>query len=125
LNLKTISKIIYIGIGFTIINMSDNRDNYELEYYLNIIDFFQNQNTIKKTTEIWKNKSFIELMSVLKRTSKKEFVKNAIILILSLFDEMPVDMYNNKGIKVNSLTNGDKQSYVNILRSEFINEIPN
>jgi len=105
--------------------MSNNRDNYELDYYLSIIDFFQNQNKIKETTEIWKNKSFIELMNVLKRTSKKEFVKNAIILILSLFDEMPVDMYNNKGIKVNSLTNGDKQSYVNILRSEFINEIPN
>jgi len=125
LNLKTISKIIFIRIGFTIINMSNNRDNYELDYYLSIIDFFQNQNKIKETTEIWKNKSFIELMNVLKRTSKKEFVKNAIILILSLFDEMPVDMYNNKGIKVNSLTNGDKQSYVNILRSEFINEIPN
>ena len=105
--------------------MSNNRDNYELDYYLSIIDFFQNQNKIKETTEIWKNKSFIELMNVLKRTSKKEFVTNAIILILSLFDEMPVDMYNNKGIKVNSLTNGDKQSYVNILRSEFINEIPN
>ena len=105
--------------------MSNNRDNYELDYYLSIIDFFQNQNTIKETTRIWKNKSFIELMNVLKRTSKKEFVTNAIILILSLFDEMPVDMYNNKGIKVNSLTNGDKQSYVNILRSEFINEIPN
>ena len=105
--------------------MSNNRDNYELDYYLSIIDFFQNQNTIKETTEIWKNKSYIELMNVLKRTSKKEFVTNAIILILSLFDEMPVDMYNNKGIKVNSLTNGDKQSYVNILRSEFINEIPN
>jgi hypothetical protein len=105
--------------------MSDNRDNYELEYYLSIIDFFQNQNTIKETTDIWKNKSFIELMNVLKRTSKKEFVTNAIILILSLFDEMPVDMYNNKGIKVNSLTNGDKQSYVNLLRSEFINDIPN
>jgi hypothetical protein len=105
--------------------MSNNRDNYELDYYLSIIDFFQNQNKIKETTEIWKNKSFIELMNVLKRTSKKEFVTNAIILILSLFDETPVDMYNNKGIKVNSLTNGDKQSYVNLLRSEFINDIPN
>ena len=105
--------------------MSNNSDNYELDYYLSIIDFFQNQTAIKETTEIWKNKSFIELMKVLKRTSKKVLVKNAIILILSLFDEMPPDNYNNRGIKVNSLTNGDKLSYVNLLKSEFINDIPN
>ncbi len=106
-------------------NMSNDSENYELDYYLSIIDFFQNQNTNRETTEIWKNKSFIELMKVLKRTRKKEFVKNAIILILSLFDEMPPDAYNNRGIKVNSLSNGDKLSYVNILKSEFINDIPN
>jgi len=105
--------------------MSNDSENYELDYYLSIIDFFQNQNKNKETTEIWKNKSYIELMKVLKRTRKKEFVKNAIILILSLFDEMPPDAYNNKGIKVNSLTNGDKLSYVNILKSEFINDVPN
>jgi len=105
--------------------MSNNNANYELDYYLRIIDFFQNQKYIKETTEIWKNKSFIELMRVLERTNKKEFVKNAIILILSLFDEIPADIYNNKGIKIDSLTNGDKLSYITILKSEFNNEIPN
>ncbi len=105
--------------------MSNNNDNYELDYYLSIIDFFQNQDTNKETTEIWKNKSFIQLMKVLKRTRNKELVKNAIILILSLFDEMPPDIYNNRGIKVNSLTNSDKLSYVNLLKSEFISDVPN
>ena len=106
-------------------HMSNNSDNYEFDYYLRIIDFFQNQKNIKETTEIWKNKSFIELMKVLKRTNKKEFVKNAIILILSLFDEMPPDSYNNKGITVNSLPTTDKLSYVNILKSELNNDILN
>ena len=106
-------------------NISSDSDNYELDYYLSIIDFFQNQNTNRETAEIWKDKSFIELMKVLKRTRKKEFVKNAIILILSLIDQMPPDTYNEGGIKINSLTNGDKLSYVNILKSEFINDIPN
>ena len=105
--------------------MSNNSEDYEVDYYLSIIDFFQNQNSVKETTEIWKNKSFIELMRVLKRTNKKEFVKNAIILILSLFDEMPADIYANRGLKINSLTNGDKLSYVNILKSEFNTDIPN
>ena len=106
-------------------NISNSSDNSELEYYISIIDFFQNQNTNRQTAELWKDKSFIELMKVLKRTRKKEFVKNAIILILSLIDQMPPDTYNKGGIKVNSLINGDKLSYINILKSEFINDIPN
>jgi len=106
-------------------NVSNNNDTYELDYYLSIIDFFQNQNTDRETKEIWKNKSLIELMKVLKRTRKTEFVKNAIILILSLFDNIPPDSYNNRGIKVNSLTNGDKLSYINLLKSEFSNDFPN
>jgi hypothetical protein len=112
-------------MDISIMNISSDSDNYELDYYLSIIDFFQNQNTNRETAEIWKDKSFIELMKVLKRTRKKEFVKNAIILIISLIDQMPPDNYNKRGIKVNSLTNGDKLFYVNILKSEFINDIPN
>jgi len=105
--------------------MSNTNGDYELDYYLSIIDFFQNQDKNRETTEIWKNKSFIQLKKVLKRTRRKEFVKNAIILILSLFDELPPDSYNNKGIKVNSLESEDKISYVNLLKSEFINDVPN
>ena len=104
---------------------SNNDQNYELDYYLSIIEFFQNQDTNEETTEIWKNKSFIQLMRVLKRTRNKEFVKNAIILILSLSDRLPPDTYNNRGIKANSLTNNDKISYITLLKSEFINDIPN
>lgn len=105
--------------------MSNNNDNYELDYYLSIIEYFQNQDTNRNTTEIWKNKSFIQLMKVLKRTRNKEFVKNAIILILSLFDKLPPDFYSSRGIQVNSLTNSEKLSYVNLLKSEFANDIPN
>jgi hypothetical protein len=112
-------------MNISTMNISNNSDNSELDYYLSIIDFYQNQNTNRETAEIWKDKSFIELMKVLKLTRKKEFVKNAIILILSLIDQMPPDTYNEGGIKINSLTNGDKLSYVNILKSEFINDIPN
>ena len=108
-------------------NISNNSDNSELDYYLRIIDFYQNQNQNinKETAEIWKDKSFIELMKVLKQTRKKEFVKNAIILIISLIDQLPPDAYNNRGITVNSLEKGDKLSYINILQSEFIDDIPN
>ena len=105
--------------------MSTNNENYELDYYLSIIEYFQNKDTNRETTEIWKNKSFIQLMKVLKRTRNKEFVKNAIILILSLFDKMPPDFYSSRGIQVNSLTNSEKLTYVNLLKSEIANDIPN
>ncbi len=105
--------------------MSTNNENYELDYYLSIIEYFQNQDTNRDTTEIWKNKSFIRLMKVLKRTRNKEFVKNSIILILSLFDKMPPDFYSSRGIQVNSLTNSEKLTYVNLLKSEIANDIPN
>ena len=106
-------------------NISNNSDNFELDYYLNIINFSQNQNKNRETVEIWKDKSFIEWMKVLKLTRKKEFVTNSIILILSLIDQMPPDTYNKEGIKVNSLISGDRRSYITILQSEFIDDIPN
>ena len=106
-------------------SVSNNDEDYELDYYLSIIDFYQNQSSEQEATAMWRNKSFIHLMKVLKRTRRKEFVKNAIILILSLFDDLPPDSYNNKGITPNALTNEDRVSFVNILKSEFINDIPN
>ena len=105
--------------------MSTNNENNDLDYYLSIIEYFQNHDSNRETTEIWKNKSFIQLMKVLKRTRNKEFVKNAIILILSLFDKMPPDFYSSRGIQVNSLTNSEKLSYVNLLKSELASDIPN
>ncbi|MBY9016698.1 MAG: hypothetical protein KGD68_13475 [Candidatus Lokiarchaeota archaeon] len=106
-------------------NKSDNCDNSEFEYYSSIIEFFQNQNANRETIEIWKSKSLIKLMKVLERSSKKEFVKNAILVILSLFDENPPDIYNCRGKNVNSIDNGEKRSYKSILKTEFIDELPN
>ena len=106
-------------------NNSNNCDNYELDYYSNIIEFFQNPNVNKETIELWKNNSFIELMKVLERTSRKEFVKNAILLIISLFEEYPPDIYTSRGTNVNSLDNGEKRSYIDVLKMEFIDDLPN
>ncbi len=106
-------------------NNSNNCDNSELDYYSDIIEFFENPNVNKETIELWKDKSFIELMKVLERTSRKEFVKNAILLILSLFDEHPPDIYTSRGTNVNFLDNGEKRSYISVLKTEFIDELPN
>ena len=106
-------------------NNSNNCDNSELDYYSDIIEFSQNSNLNKETIELWKDNSFIELMKVLERTSRKEFVKNAILIILSLFEENPPDIYTSRGTNVNSLDNGEKKSYMSVLKTEFIDELPN
>ena len=104
--------------------MTITNDDLEMKYYSKILDFYQNQNDDKEAIEIWKSKSYIELMQVLKRTNNKNLVKNAIILILSLFEEKSVDIYDSSGLSVSELKQEDKKSYISHLRTEF-NEIPN
>ncbi|MFX0025452.1 MAG: hypothetical protein ACFE8M_03495 [Candidatus Hermodarchaeota archaeon] len=105
--------------------MSAANDEFELEYYTKIINFFKSQPSNKESVEIWKNKSFIELMKVLERTKNKELVQNAIILIISLFGQLPPDLYNNRGINANFISKKDKKSYLSLLKSEFMDEMPN
>ncbi|MFX1269161.1 MAG: hypothetical protein ACFFAK_14470 [Promethearchaeota archaeon] len=105
--------------------MPATNDEFELEYYTKIINFFKSQPSNKESIEIWKSKSFIELMKVLERTKNKELVQNAIILIISLFEQLPPDLYANRGMNVNLIKKKDKKSYLSVLKSEFIDEIPN
>ncbi|MFX0059331.1 MAG: hypothetical protein ACFE85_07675 [Candidatus Hodarchaeota archaeon] len=105
--------------------MPKNSEDYELDYYIKIVEFFQRKNVDRNTKEIWKSKSFIELMNLLKRTKNKEFVKNALILIISLFERLPPDLYNNRGISSEILNEKDKESYLSILKTEFFDEVPN
>ena len=57
--------------------------------------------------------------------NNKNLVKNAIILILSLFEELPLDIYDNTGQSVRELKQDDKNSYISHLRSEYATELPN
>ncbi len=105
--------------------MSHANDELELKYYTKIIDFFKTQPSNRESIEIWKSKSFIELMKVLERTQNKELVQNAIIIIISLFEQLPPDLYNNRGINAKFINKKDKKPYLSVLKSEFIDEIPN
>jgi hypothetical protein len=105
--------------------MTQNNEDFESNYYQNIIDFFQNQQFDRVSTMIWKSKIYIKLMKVLERTQNKEFVRDAILVILSLFEDNPPDIYDNQGVSSNDLPPEEKKSFKMILKSEFINEFPN
>jgi len=105
--------------------MNVSTNNEELDYFIEIIDFFQNRHMDRETTEIWKNKSIIELMKVLKLTNNKEFVRKALILLISLFNHIPPDSYNKKGVKAKLLNEVEKKSFISQLKAEFVNGLPN
>ncbi len=95
-------------------------DEFELDCYLKIIDFFQNKNVNKEKTEIWKSHSLIELMNFLDRSKNKNLVANAIVLILSLFEDIPPDTYNNRGVDINRINEKDRRSLISELKDEFL-----
>ncbi len=95
-------------------------DEFELEFYLKIVDFFQKENANSETQEIWKNKSIIELMDLLKKTQNYKFVANALIVLLSLFENEPPDLYTNKGNNINKISDEDKKLLISELKNEFL-----
>jgi hypothetical protein len=105
--------------------MRTNNNDSELAYYLKIIEFFQNQTQDPESIELWKNKSLIELMKVLKRTKNKLLVRNALLIIISLFEHLPPDLFNNKGINANLLNKEEKATLKSILRNEIVDDLSN
>ncbi len=100
--------------------INTHSDEFELDLYLKIIEYFQKEKETREEIEIWKNKSFIELMKCLKRTENRIFVRNALILILSLFEDIPPDIYNNRGININRVSQKDKGFLIENLKEEFL-----
>ena len=97
-----------------------NSDELEIDYYLQIIDYFQKEKVNREEIEIWIDKSIIELMNYLKHTHNRTLVANALILILSLFENIPPDTYNNRGVNFNRISETDKKSIIENLKNEFL-----
>lgn len=99
---------------------SNISDEFELEFYLKIVDHFQEKNVNPETREIWINNSIIELMKLLKQTQNKKFVSNAMILLLSLFEDIPPDLCSNRGHHINKISKKDKKFLISELKNEFL-----
>jgi hypothetical protein len=100
--------------------ISNDNENFELGCYLKIIDYSQNDKISKENTEIWKNQSLIELMKLFAQKKNREIVTNALILILSLFEDIPPDTYNNRGVDINGISREEKKSLIAGLKAEFL-----
>ena len=100
--------------------INTNSKDFELELYLKIVDYFQDDNINPENKEIWLNQSIIKLMKLLKRTQNRTLVANALILLLSLFEDIPPDLYTNRGHNINSISEKDKKSLISQLKNEFL-----
>ena len=100
--------------------INNNSEEFELDYYSKILDYFQDEKISREKKEIWKNRSIIELMNLLERTQNRTFVTNALILILSLFENIPPDTYNNRGVNIARISEEDKKFLIESLKEEFL-----
>lgn len=100
--------------------ISNHSEDFELDCYLKILDYFQSEKIDRDKTEIWKNQSLIELMKFLDTTKHRVMVTNAIILILSLFEDIPPDIFNNRGVNINRISAKDRKSLIADLKDEFL-----
>ncbi len=100
--------------------INKNTEDFELDCYLKILEYFQNENVNRERTKIWKDHSLIELMKLLDKAKNRVLVTNSIILMLSLFENMPPDTYNNRGVNINRISVKDRKSLIADLREEFL-----
>ena len=100
--------------------INNNSEDFELNYYLKIIEDFQDHRINRETRVIFMNHSLIELMKIFKRTKNREMITNAIILILSLFEDIPPDNYNDLGVSIDEIPDKDKHNLIGQLKEEFL-----
>ncbi len=97
--------------------MSPN--NSDMEFYDNILRHYSEMCKDNQNIEIWKNKIYIKLMNLLTKTENILLVRNSILLIISLFDNLPPDSYNNHGFSFSKSNKKDKKQVILNLKEEI------
>ncbi|KKN67262.1 hypothetical protein LCGC14_0463520 [marine sediment metagenome] len=94
-------------------------EDCELDYYLKIIENFQDVSVNQEKTVILKSYFLIKMMKLLDYEKNRDFVTNAIIVMLSLAEDLPPDNYNNLGIDVKSISVEERKFLMKNLKEEF------
>lgn len=98
----------------------NGQDDMELKCYTVILNHFYDRDNDPIKTEIWKNRALITLMTRWKSGERDILIRNALILILTLFEDLPPDIFNNRGINIKNLSEEDKDRLFSQLKGEFI-----
>ncbi len=95
-------------------------DEDEMKCYSRIINSFMNNKLDLNQREMAKNQSIVKLIKSSKCRDNKNFVKNALILVLSLYDEEPADLYCSYGNDIDSCSIEEKQALKSCLKQELV-----
>jgi len=101
---------------------SDENSLDEGELYEKIINIFLKEGEKPNIKEIMKSKSIIELMEKLKNNKDKELARNALVVLLSLYDDFPPDLFHNLGTDIEKLSEEDRIEALKKLKESFLND---
>ena len=97
-------------------------DEKELKCYTNIINLISKLEQDPISIEKWKSNLITRLMATLTKPQNENWLKNALIILLSLVDKKPSDLYANIGDNLNILTEEEKERAVSKLKEELNSE---
>lgn len=89
------------------------------EIYGEILNLFKENVSNHSLDETWEYHSYIKLAKILERNQNKNIFSNSIIIMLALFSDLPPDIFNTVGKKINKISKNDKNIALNILKYEF------
>ena len=104
--IKTVTEISYIYDDF--------------EYYTQLFEEFQDLKSNDYELEIWRCNKLIELMDNLRFSVNKEFVRNSLILILTLYSEAAWSKKIHAAQDAKALSVEQKKEYFMVLETEFV-----
>lgn len=91
----------------------------KMNFMIKSSKFVEVNNTGNKA-ELFKNQAIIELMTHMNSNNDKLFTKNALLIIMGLFDENLNDTFYYNSENIQNATKGNKDVLLSILEEEFI-----
>ncbi len=101
-------------------SQNENGSHEEIECYTKIINLFLKMSKDPIKLETSKNIAIIKIMDRLKEPGNEDLIRNALIILLSLFDDNPADLYSNLGDNVKKISKKEKGDIFSQLKEEFI-----
>ena len=91
----------------------------ELDCYTKIINLFSKISKDPIILETYKDKTIIKIMNALKDPKNETWLKNALIILLSLFNGKPADLYSNLGNNVKKILEREKDDFFSKIKEEL------
>ncbi len=99
----------------------DKIDEIEIHCYDVILKVFNKQQEMgREEVKLWKHRALIKIMEIWDKTKNMTLVRNSLILMISLFGNIPPDIYNNRGVDINLLSRKDRHVLEKQLKNEFL-----